>query len=314
MEDKKIKITLVYNGLDVNISVNKEFNLSFIYSEAYNIFNIKRRFKLQYKNRDLTPFLDYQIGNFFKNLTDVHILVKESDITIRNNKLNKSKSQNNILSIKNRIFPHLNNRMICFECKNNLVSYFCRNCRVFICHECKLDKDNKHNTHRTVILYHEDLKKSAMLYKNLIYVDLEDAKNSHKHYIPLNANNCEANIENLHLKLIQKFHVLISKIESIKKKLLNVDLFIQEKGSNIYDINIQFNEIQNINIDSIGNNIGEGFRLLNKYDQHLLKYHIALEQFKNYIYLNEKLNYYLSRIQNKVNEEILIDFPENKSV
>ena len=313
MEDKKIKITLVYNGLDVNISVNKEFNLSFIYSEAYNIFNIKRRFKLQYKNRDLTPFLDYQIGNFFKNLTNVHLLVKESDIIIRNNKFSKSNSQNNIRSIKNKIFPHLNNRMICYDCKNNLVSHFCRNCGVFICNECKLEKNSKHNGHRTVILYHEDLKKSAMLYKNLVYVDLEDTKNSHKHSLPLNINNCEANIENLHLKLIQKFNVLISKIVSIKNKLINVDLFIQEKDSNINDIKNKFKEIQDINIDLLGNNIGEGFRILNKYDQNILKYHIALEQFKNYKYLNEKLNYYLTRIQNKVNEEISIDFPENKS-
>ena len=251
MEDKKIKFTLVYNGLEVDLTVNKEFNLSFIYSEAYNFFKLKRRFKLQYKNKDLTPFLDYQIGVFFKNLSNVHLLVKESDIYIRNNKLNKSNSQNNIRSLKNKIFPNLNNRMICFECKNNLVNYFCRNCGVFICNECKLKKDNKHNIHRTVILYHEDLKKSAMLYKNLVYVDLEDSKNSHKNSL-LNVNNCDANIENLHYKLIQKFHVLISKIASIKKKILNVDLFIQEKNSNIIDINNRFKEIQDINIDEMG--------------------------------------------------------------
>ena len=313
MEDKKIKFTLVYNGLEVDLTVNKEFNLSFIYSEAYNFFKLKRRFKLQYKNKDLTPFLDYQIGVFFKNLTNVHLLVKESDIYIRNNKLNKSNSQNNIRSLKNKIFPNLNNRMICFECKNNLVNYFCRNCGVFICNECKLKKDNKHNIHRTVILYHEDLKKSAMLYKNLVYVDLEDSKNSHKNSL-LNVNNCDANIENLHEKLIQKFHVLISKIASIKKKILNVDLFIQEKNSNIIDINNRFKEIQDINIDEMGNNVGEGFRLLNKCDQNILKYHIALEQFRDYEYLNGKLNYYLNRIHNKINEEILIDFPENKSI
>ena len=39
MEDKKIKFTLVYNGLEVDLTVNKEFNLSLIYSEAYSFLN-----------------------------------------------------------------------------------------------------------------------------------------------------------------------------------------------------------------------------------------------------------------------------------
>ena len=36
MEDKKLKITLVYNGLEVNFLVNKDFNLSYINSQSYN--------------------------------------------------------------------------------------------------------------------------------------------------------------------------------------------------------------------------------------------------------------------------------------
>ena len=305
MEDKKIKFTLVYNGLEVDLTVNKEFNLSFIYSEAYNFFKLKRRFKLQYKNKDLTPFLDYQIGVFFKNLTNVHLLVKESDIYIRNNKLNKSNSQNNIRSLKNKIFPNLNNRMICFECKNNLVNYFCRNCGVFICNECKLKKDNKHNIHRTVILYHEDLKKSAMLYKNLIYVNLEDTKNSHKHNIPLNIDNCEVDVEYLNKKLIEKFHNFLSKISNIKNKLINIDYYNEEKELSINDINNNIKLIQNVNIEDQDNNLGQKFRELNQFDKNISRYHGLSEKINIFEKVGEKLNNYLERLDNIMNEEMI---------
>lgn len=303
--NKKIKFTLVYNGLEVNLSLNKDINLNVLYSEAYNAFSPKRRYKLSYKNKDLTPFLDYPIGVLFKNLTHVNILIKESDILVKNNTLNKSHSLNYIRYIKNKKFPNFDNRMICFECRQNLINCFCRKCGIFICSDCKSSKENKHLGHRTVILYLEDLKKSAMLYKNLIYVNLEDTKNSHKHNIPLNIDNCEVDVEYLNKKLIEKFHNFLSKISNIKNKLINIDYYNEEKELSINDINNNIKLIQNVNIEDQDNNLGQKFRELNQFDKNISRYHGLSEKINTFEKVGEKLNNYLERLDNIMNEEMI---------
>ena len=52
----KMKFTLIYNDTGIQISAERNKIISHIKNQAYNLFNIKGKFTLFYKNRDLTPY------------------------------------------------------------------------------------------------------------------------------------------------------------------------------------------------------------------------------------------------------------------
>ena len=75
---QKVNVNLVFYGNNITISIQRDKPIDLIYRSAYEYFKLHGKVKLYYKNRELTPFLNYTIGKYFKKLKNIDILVKDS--------------------------------------------------------------------------------------------------------------------------------------------------------------------------------------------------------------------------------------------
>ena len=167
----KFNLTLIYNNKNTTVKVNNNKPIVYIREIAYNIFYpINGKIQLIYRNKDLTPFEQIPIIQYFKNLNKATIIIKplneiylESKIT----DLDKSNSKVNETEIID-IEKTDKNRMMCVDCKNTFIYYYCRNCNCFLCRNCKERYDSFHFNHKSCIINPENLTECMRLYiKNL---------------------------------------------------------------------------------------------------------------------------------------------------
>ena len=213
---QKVNVNLVFYGDNITISIQRDKPIDLIYRSAYEYFKLHGKVKLYYKNRELTPFLNYSIGKYFKKLKNIDILVKDSskmDNMFDNqlllnsnfnfeqlNKLNSSsnKAQSLINSSNNGSKSVLtqNQRAMtfCWDCKKFPINIFCRDCGAFICKYCRMDLENAHYSHRTITLYPENLAKSANLYKNVLIEDVNEVEKINMNRNKVNEEKKEINV------------------------------------------------------------------------------------------------------------------------
>ena len=54
--------------------------------------------------------------------------------------------------------------MMCVDCKNTFIYYYCRNCNCFLCRNCKERYDSFHFNHKSCIINPENLTECMRLY------------------------------------------------------------------------------------------------------------------------------------------------------
>ena len=187
----KLEIALTYNGKTETISIDNKENISAIKEKIYIIFYpIQGKFQLLYKNKDISPFEDIPLYKYFKNLMKVSITVEPTTLTATQNILSKNINNSfnssfqdmtiidkNDASLGNANQSQINNaenpliekdRMLCNDCHNKLINYFCRNCNSFICKMCSEKYSSPHRTHSKVIIDVSQIEKSAKNYKDIL--------------------------------------------------------------------------------------------------------------------------------------------------
>ena len=192
---QKVNVNLVFYGDNVTISIQRDKTLELLQRSAYDYFKPHGKIKLYYKNKELTPYLNYTIAKYFQKLKKIDILVKDTakmDSYLENQIILESKlsineitnNKNNTVlddntSSKNNNSTNLNSMpqnkralSFCWGCQKFPINMFCRDCCCFICKYCRMNLDNSHYSHRTITLYPENLAKSANLYKNVLIEDL----------------------------------------------------------------------------------------------------------------------------------------------
>ena len=238
-----IEFTLLKDSYKYIINIPNIKTISAIKEACYNLFYpIRGKFKMFFRNKDLMPFIEVPIYQYFKNLTKANIVVVieneeqiinddnnnninnnetennnnnnnndnndkkiyETDINNINNNnnnninntnnlnisMNLPKSNYNDITILNQsnINPinHLNKsmetpnkknnigRLLCIDCKNNIINYFCRDCNIFLCSNCVEKFDSFHNNHNTLKISYEDIPNSAKKYKKIIEIETND--------------------------------------------------------------------------------------------------------------------------------------------
>ena len=237
-----IEFTLLKDNYKYIINIPNIKTISAIKEACYNLFYpIRGKFKIFFRNKDLMPFIEVPIHQYFKNLTKANINVvieneeqiidedvnnnnNETDLSnnnnnnhyetdihnIKNNNINNNnnlnvslnlpKSNYNDISILNQssINPinHLNksmensnknnnnfvDRLLCIDCKNNIINYFCRDCNIFLCSNCVEKFDSFHNNHNTLKISYEDIPNSAKKYKKLIEIETNDLEKKFENF------------------------------------------------------------------------------------------------------------------------------------
>ena len=268
---QKVNINLVFYGDNVTISIQRDKTIDLIHRTAYDYFKPHGKIKLYYKNKELTPYLNYTIAKYFQKLKKIDILVKDTarmDSNLDNQYILNSKlsineltnnNNNNILddniSTKNgnnqnkNILPQ-NKRAntFCWDCKKFPINMFCRDCCAFICKYCRMDIDNPHYSHRTITLYPENLAKSANLYKNVLIEDLNEVQKVNKNAKKIAKENSEINIDIDAYKkhLFEKVNRLLNKIKQIKSYQKEINYYITNKDKCKEKINKAIQEIKSI--------------------------------------------------------------------
>ena len=264
---QKVNVNLVFYGDNITISIQRDKPIDLIYRSAYDYFKPHGKVKLYYKNRELTPFLNYTIGQFFKKLKKIDILVKDSSrmdnmfdnqLLLNSNfnfeHLNKLNSNNTLqinrtLSSKSKSnFPKNQRAMtFCWDCKKFPINIFCRDCGAFICKYCRMDFENAHYSHRTITLYPENLAKSANLYKNVLIEDLNEVEKINMNRNKINKEKMEINIniEEKKNHLAMKINRLINKINQIKSYQKEINYYIKNKDKCKQKINQAIKEVNN---------------------------------------------------------------------
>ena len=265
---QKVNVNLVFYGDNITISIQRDKLIDLIYRSAYDYFKPHGKVKLYYKNRELTPFLNYTIGQFFKKLKKIDILVKDSSrmdnmfdnqLLLNSNfnfeHLNKLNSNNTLqinrtLSSKSKSNLPKNQRAMtfCWDCKKFPINIFCRDCGAFICKYCRMDFENAHYSHRTITLYPENLAKSANLYKNVLIEDLNEVEkiNMNRNKINKEKMQININIEEKKNHLAMKINRLINKINQIKSYQKEINYYIKNKDKCKQKVNQAIKEVNNI--------------------------------------------------------------------
>ena len=265
---QKVNVNLVFYGDNITISIQRDKPIDLIYRSAYDYFKPHGKVKLYYKNRELTPFLNYTIGQFFKKLKKIDILVKDSSrmdnmfdnqLLLNSNfnfeHLNKLNSNNTLqinrtLSSKSKSNLPKNQRAMtfCWDCKKFPINIFCRDCGAFICKYCRMDFENAHYSHRTITLYPENLAKSANLYKNVLIEDLNEVEkiNMNRNKINKEKMQININIEEKKNHLAMKINRLINQINQIKSYQKEINYYIKNKDKCKQKVNQAIKEVNNI--------------------------------------------------------------------
>ena len=182
---------------------------------------------------------------------------------------------------------------LCENCDKDEFSEYCRNCKEFICVNCK--KNDKHINHLFIHL-NSNLESNIKIYGNILLTDIEYFKINHNN---INKNDDKFtvsslfNIENLEKKqksLINKIKEIFDKYEAVINEIKN-ELII-ERETRIKDLINSYNE----NSLKITNDINQLIKNLENQ-----KEEIKIKQFKNFF---EKMSENEDKINN-INKDII---------
>ena len=310
----KIKVNYDYDGHKISTEVLPYKTIKHLKDIARTIFfSITSDFKLFYGQKDLSLYENNLIAEFFKNKSIISLKI----VPIK--KINKNKSQklkqlvytpnsnskSNILmnSYNNNNYSNtinnnnsgkkVNNYKIknlfkreqlkCEQCKNDIISNYCRICKKFICNECRF---NSHELHKISQIDSENLVESSKLYAFTLQREILTNFKITKFY------NNKIKVKNQISTRKDKITDLLNQIDIKYEKILkeiNLDLNNNEENNNNNEefINNMLNkyEIQtkdaNEEIDNIINDIYLNFTKQRK--------KMTFETFRDYIsILNEK--------------------------
>ena len=302
---QKVTINLVYYGDNVTIEMQKDKTLEMINQTAYQYFKPHGKLKLYFKNKELTPYLNYTIGKYFQKLKNIDILVKDTSRSDKNNEDNK-----NTLQDSSTIPINKRNMNYCWDCKNYPINIFCRDCCAFICKNCNMNMNNAHYSHRTITLYPENLAKSANLYKNILLEDLNEFETNreNKKSSPDKKEKVNVDINVYKKELNLKLQRLFDKIKLIKSYQQDIEYYFKNKEQCINKINKAIDDVQKISdaYDENGenNDLKETFTKINKVEkenQKLLNLGKSIEEFE---LINSTIENALKTIGEKMDDVI----------
>ena len=258
----KIKITIQYYNKSITLDLPSNRLIRTIREKAVSYFYpINQPFYMFYQNQDLTYVENKTIGDVFgvKNMVKLKLISFDD----------KENFPKDIFSNQ----PNKN----CHECnEKKFLNYYCRDCNIFLCKDCRIQKRNRHYQHRIIQLFQEnEIKKNIELYRQVLQNDLNILKNKVKKL--QNLENNEVNSALWKKNLTEKIEKICQLIENKKEEIIKIENPIQdskevnEKIRNFKDSLFKEREESSISEDVINDPLIE-FSQVNKFDNDLNNY------------------------------------------
>lgn len=165
-----LKISLKLQEDTTSIDIEPYKFISAIREKAYQKFYpLHIKLKMFYGNKDLGPYEDRSIGDYFKGKKQIIIRLVDANTVVPS--VNKSSDSNELPNI----YPRRGNSSyirgeFCQSCGDNPISSFCRECKIFLCKGCK--SKEPHNIHRSTNVNFDNLVESLKHYSSLIESDI----------------------------------------------------------------------------------------------------------------------------------------------
>ena len=310
----KFNLTLIYNNINSTVKVNNNKPIVYIREIAYNIFYpINGKIQLIYRNKDLTPFEQIPIIQYFKNLNKATIIIKplnEINLEVNLSNLDKSNLKTNETEIID-IEKTDKNRMMCVDCKNTFIYYYCRNCNCFLCRNCKERYDSFHFNHKSCIINPENLTECMRLYIKNLNEEMGILKRDFERFEKENKNIILRNTEEWKeetLSIINSLTEFTQKIEEETRKggeAIKENFDAKEVVDNIY------NQLLNTNPEK-SKNIEKTFNSLKKIDDEIKNISKKIEECINLESQKTKVDKIFTPLNSKLDEIIKKLLPQEK--
>ena len=310
----KFNLTLIYNNINSTVKVNNNKPIVYIREIAYNIFYpINGKIQLIYRNKDLTPFEQIPIIQYFKNLNKATIIIKplneiylESNIT----DLDKSNSKVNETEIID-IEKTDKNRMMCVDCKNTFIYYYCRNCNCLLCRNCKERYDSFHFNHKSCIINPENLTECMRLYIKNLNEEMGILKRDFERFEKENKNIILRNTEEWKEETLSKINSLTEFTQKIEEETRKGGEAIKENFDAKEVVNNIYNQLLNTNPEK-SKNIEKTFNSLKKIDDEIKNISKKIEECINLESQKTKVDKIFTPLNSKLDEIIKKLLPQEK--
>ena len=311
----KFNLTLIYNNKNTTVKVNNNKPIVYIREIAYNIFYpINGKIQLIYRNKDLSPFEQIPIIQYFKNLNKATIIIKplneiylESKIT----DLDKSNSKVNETEIID-IEKTDKNRMMCVDCKNTFIYYYCRNCNCFLCRNCKERYDSFHFNHKSCIINPENLTECMRLYIKNLHEEMAVLKRDFDRFEKENKNIVLRDTEEWKEETLSKLNSLTEFTQKIEEETRKGGEAVKENFDAKEVVDNMYNQLLNTNPEK-SKNIEKSFNSLKKIDDEIKNISKKIEECINLESQKTKVDKIFIPLNSKLDEIIKKLLPEKKT-
>ena len=311
----KFNLTLIYNNKNTTVKVNNNKPIVYIREIAYNIFYpINGKIQLIYRNKDLTPFEQIPIIQYFKNLNKATIIIKplneiylESNIT----DLDKSNSKVNETEIID-IEKTDKNRMMCVDCKNTFIYYYCRNCNCFLCRNCKERYDSFHFNHKSCIINPENLTECMRLYIKNLHEEMAVLKRDFDRFEKENKNIVLRDTEEWKEETLSKLNSLTEFTQKIEEETRKGGEAVKENFDAKEVVENMYNQLLNTNPEK-SKNIEKSFNSLKKIDDEIKNISKKIEECINLESQKTKVDKIFIPLNSKLDDVIKKLLPEKKT-
>ena len=359
---KKVRINFEFNDQLVTLSAEPYKTLIQMREKVMKLLYLcPKKLKVYYSNRDITKDEFEKVGKLFRGKVNVNIKLVDGENDLRyiqssssrnniyisdngdstntkssysitntvNHKakvLPQKKLINNDFSSQNTIQETEGNQNMCTLCHKSKIEFYCRNCKKFICSECR--ENMEHKEHLTINVKSSNLDDGIKLYALIIQTDIDTSalsKGISNNVEPFSTNNESIGKENQ--EIFHKLGLVKEKYDKIISKIgFNQKSDIGNKKIN--EVNIKAKMLTN-DINSILKEVNDKKDKLDfeQYSQYFFQLSSKEKEWEEItknisesttqFEINEKINKMYQSINNAINEflnDCSEEIEENKKI
>ena len=306
----KVKVIFEYKGDEISSDIPSYKTIKYLKELAKKLFlPVYSEVRLIYQNKDITPFEQMIIGDYFYKKQEINLKVLS-----KNSKEEEKGEEKEILKLKKNF--------IC-SCQKKLISGYCRNCKEYICDSCKIN--SIHINHKIIQIDVNNLNESVKLFAFSLQSEISINLKETKSYLKSKSTN-QKSIENednyfyekkhqLFKEKYDKFYEMCNNIyntinideednceKNIKKYIKNSKGINEDIDKIINEIHIKFVKKKKIMSTE---EFKEYIRVLSESDDNLEAYANDINLFKVNYQINKKINDFYDKLNNVMDEILL---------
>ena len=201
--------------------------------------------------------------------------------------------------------------MMCVDCKNTFIYYYCRNCNCLLCRNCKERYDSFHFNHKSCIINPENLTECMRLYIKNLNEEMGILKRDFERFEKENKNIILRNTEEWKEETLSKINSLTEFTQKIEEETRKGGEAIKENFDAKEVVNNIYNQLLNTNPEK-SKNIEKTFNSLKKIDDEIKNISKKIEECINLESQKTKVDKIFTPLNSKLDEIIKKLLPQEK--